>query len=233
MKMIGITCNLYEDKQIQSLSQTYTQCLQSAGALPLLLGALDHAQAQKAADALDGLLLSGGGDVAPALFGEQPHEMLGEVTPSRDEAELLLTKAFLQRGKPVFGICRGIQLLAVALGGTLWQDLPSQLSPRDNHKDGWHDVAIRQGSFLHGLYGDRLHVNSLHHQAIRHPGDRLRVVAHTTDDAQVVEAVEGIDIPAWGVQWHPERMWSLEGHTQMRALFEWFVSRCGNLAWQR
>lgn len=232
MMNIGVTCNIYEEKQVQSLSRHYTQCLQEVGALPLLLGAIHREQAERAADLLDGLLLSGGGDVSPALYGEQPHEKLGEVTPSRDEAELLLTQAFLQRGKPIFGICRGVQVLAVALGGTLWQDLPSQLNPKDDHNDGWHDIMIMPDTILHQLYGDKLHINTLHHQAIKDTGPRLRVSARTPDH-QVIEAVEGVDIPVWGVQWHPERMWGLDGRTEMQALFERFVSQCRSHAMQR
>lgn len=226
MKLIGVTCNIYEDKQTQTLAQTYTECLQAVGALPMLLGIVNQEQAERAADVLDGLLLSGGGDIAPHLFGEQPHEHLGQVTPTRDTSELLLTEAFLKRGKPIFGICRGIQVLAVALGATLWQDLPSQVAPADNHKDGWHQVDFAKGSFLHDLYGDTMEVNSLHHQSVKHAGEKLRVVAQTQDDARVIEAVEGIDVAAWGVQWHPERMWNLDKRDEMSKLFEWFVARC-------
>lgn len=153
-----------------------------------------------------GLILCGGGDLDPGLFGQancgsQPPD------PVRDRAELALFRAFFQAGKPILGICRGMQVINVALGGTLIQDLPAPV--RENHlgregRDGIHPVAPEAEGFLAKLYGTRLTVNSWHHQAVDRLGEGLRVSARAPEGFP--EALEHRDRPVFGVQFHPERM---------------------------
>jgi putative glutamine amidotransferase len=163
---------------------------------------------------LDGLVLEGGSDVCPRTYGEEPLRPEWEGDEARDRYEIDLIRAFLAAGKPVLGICRGVQILNVALGGTLHQDLATQLPdlPPDRHRD-WerydsvsHDVDVVAGSRLADLYdgATRLRVNSVHHQAIRDLADDLVVEARSSSDG-IVEAVRGTG-PGYvaGVQWHPE-----------------------------
>lgn len=158
-----------------------------------------------------GLVLTGGEDIAPRRYGEEPHPKLGAVNEPRDAMELALLHRALERDMPVLAICRGMQLLNVALGGTLYQDLPSQLggdllheqSAPVNHR--WHPARVEEGSRLAEIFGHtELHINSFHHQGIRTLGTGLEARAWASDG--LVEAVEGASW-SWvtGVQWHPER----------------------------
>lgn len=177
----------------------------------------------------DGLLLPGGNDVDPASFGEEPAPGNGRVEPEVDEVDLFLARYALQHGKPVLGICRGCQVLNVAAGGTLFQDLPTQwdmgqLLKHRQQAPRWHAshaVHIAPGSMLARVMGTtRLRVNSFHHQAIRGCSQGLRVVAQAPDG--VTEAVEG-EGPGFtlGLQWHPEGM--LDRHPVQQRLFEAFI----------
>ena len=152
-----------------------------------------------------GLLLCGGGDADPALYGaenrgSQPPD------PRRDRAELALIDAFLSAGKPVLGICRGFQMLNIALGGTLIQDLPPELAPFHHGEEGdrIHPVRTAPGRFLGRLYGPVLAVNSSHHQAAARLGEGLIPCAWS--EGGVAEAAEHVSLPVLGVQFHPERM---------------------------
>ncbi|WJH37234.1 gamma-glutamyl-gamma-aminobutyrate hydrolase family protein [Paenibacillus sp. CC-CFT747] len=175
-------------------------------------------------------MLSGGTDLDPAYFGEEPHPKLGEVVPDRDRAELLLLDAYLQARKPVLGICRGCQVMNAALGGTLLQDIPSQCPDALQHTQkaprshGSHLVRIREGSRLHGILGAlEIRVNSFHHQAVRRAAPGLTVTAHALDG--IVEAVERPGPPFFvGVQWHPEDM--AGGDRYAAALFQSLVEAC-------
>lgn len=172
-----------------------------------------------------GLLLPGGGDVDPALYGQKPQ---GSLPPdrSRDTKELFLAEKFVAAGKPVFGICRGLQLINVFFGGTLIQDLPghSQIDGMDQY----HLVQSEPFSPLWGLYGKSFLVNSAHHQAVERPGAGLRVSTRAMND--VIEALWHETLPVFGVQWHPER---LTGKFQQpdtadgKLLFDYFLSKCG------
>ncbi|MCL6443870.1 MAG: gamma-glutamyl-gamma-aminobutyrate hydrolase family protein [Alicyclobacillus sp.] len=197
------------------LSDDYVHGVEAAGGLPLLIPTYEDKDCiAEIADRIDGLLLSGGEDVNPQLFGEQPQLGLGEIAPERDEVELALIEAVLAQGKPILGICRGIQVLNVAFGGTLYQDLPRQWkgviqhSQRAQRSYLSHAVRIAEGSRLQGLLGGatELRCNSFHHQAVKTLGHDLVPVAWDTEG--LVEAVER---PGEGfvvaVQWHPENLW--------------------------
>lgn len=175
-----------------------------------------------------GLLLCGGGDPDPALFGQEDR---GSDPPDRerDRAELALISAFLSAGKPILGICRGMQMISVALGGDLIQDLPPELLPFHGRagEDLVHPLRTREGSLLRGLYGPRLAVNSAHHQAVGRLGRGLEASAWS--ESGVTEAVEHHSLPVLGVQFHPERM-SWERRRPDTAdgapILRWFLDQC-------
>lgn len=152
-----------------------------------------------------GLVLCGGGDIDPGRFG-QPNRGSQPPDPRRDEAELTLARAFLQAGRPILGICRGMQLLNVALGGTLIQDLPPDLRPfhvRES-QDKVHPVRAEEDSLLGRLYGPLFFVNSAHHQAVDRLGEGLRATVWA--EGGFPEGMEHRSLPVFGVQFHPERM---------------------------
>jgi putative glutamine amidotransferase len=239
---VGITCvkiraeNRYGSPRFGQ-NQTYIQALLRAGAVPMLLPQLNDRNLLRAMyERVDGLLLPGGEDIDPAHYGEPLHERCGPLTPSRDEMELALARWAVDEGKPLLAICRGIQVLNVALGGGLYQDIeaqaPSALShawypdyPRDRLS---HQVTVTHQSGLAGIVGARsLPVNSLHHQAIKDLAPGLTVTACAPD--QIVEAVEVDGHPfALGVQWHPEELAPSDAGAQ--GLFDALVSACGSQA---
>jgi putative glutamine amidotransferase len=156
---------------------------------------------------LDGIMFTGGSDVDPALYGESPHPTT-HVKPERDTAEMMLMRAAIAEGLPMLGICRGIQLMAVAYGGRLHQHLPDVLGhhghrPLHGPKFGEHAVRLRPGSRAAGILGDTVMVNSFHHQGVADPG-RLAATGWSPED-DLIEVVEDPALPfAIGVQWHPE-----------------------------
>jgi putative glutamine amidotransferase len=199
----------------------YVRAVARTGAIPVLLPAWGSRYLwQEMLRGVDGLLLSGGGDPDAALFGEDPLPGQGEVQPQRDAMEIHLARCALQEGMPLLGICRGAQVMSIAAGGTLHQDLQGiqkvQHDQRAPRSHPIHRVWIRRQSLLHRLTRqDQLRVNSLHHQAVKAPG-RLHICAVAPDG--VTEAVEMPGHPfALGVQWHPE--WLEARHSHARVLF--------------
>lgn len=212
---------VFKGKTLLYLEQSMVHWVASAGAVPWMVPTLPESGPLGVADLvgqLDGLLLHGGADVCPRTYGQEPLRPEWEGDEVRDRYEIALVEAFLAAGKPVLGICRGVQLLNVAMGGTLWQDLPSQLGGEVVHRDhepydrNRHDVELQPGTALGALYGvpatgdaRRVTISSVHHQAVRDVGHDLVVEAVSADDG-LVEALR-LDRPgAWalGVQWHPE-----------------------------
>jgi putative glutamine amidotransferase len=181
-------------------------------------------------DRLDGVVFSGGVDVDPGLYGQAPHAKLGRVNRLRDEFELALAREALRRNLPILGICRGLQLLNVAMGGTLLQHIPSEWKGAQDHDapgERWHeahDVRVVGGTRLRDILGrDELAVNSLHHQAVDRLGADVVASAFAADGI-----VEGIELPqqrfALGVQWHPESFWNRDARFQ--SLFDAHVGAC-------
>jgi len=220
--LVGITCN-YENEKA-TLAQTYYDSVLREGGIPVLLPPFrpgqdaDTASLVSMLEPLDALILSGGGDLNPLLVGEEPSPHLGGINPRRDLQELLLVRLAADRQIPILGICRGLQLLTAALGGTIVQDLASEhaaLSVKHSQDAPrtlpTHSVDITPDTLLHHIYGtDRLLVNSLHHQAVRQPAPGMRVSALSADG--VIEACEACDHrPILGVQWHPECLWQADG----------------------
>lgn len=206
-----------------SMMRTYVEAVRRGGHLPMVLPATcERDEAERQLRAVDVLLLAGGGDVAAERFGCTPLPTDGEPNPMRDAYELLLMEVALEMHKPVLGICRGMQVINIAMGGTLCQDLPSQWQPStlpdgrealpliehsrpDKKWEPVHKVCIDSQSWLaRVLQTERIGVNSTHHQAVGQLGHGLRVVAWSEDG--VVEAIEAEHYPIWGVQFHPERL---------------------------
>lgn len=216
------------------MPQSYLWAIEKCGGVPLLIPATNlESTLRTLYRYIDGLLLAGGGDIDPAHFGETPHSALGSVDAMRDWAELIIASWALADGCPVFGICRGIQTINVAAGGSVWQDLAAQVPESIQHKNYppradnrlSHAVYPESDSHLAAILGDlALDVNSLHHQAVKDLGAGLRVGARSPDG--VIEAIEGYG-KSWvmGVQWHPE--WLLDDDPRMLRLLEAFVSACG------
>lgn len=187
----------------------YSEAVAQLGGLPLMVGNLEPDLAGEVVASADGLVLTGGVDVDPSFYGEEPHPMLGIVDLPRDHFELALLHAASAKGIPVLGVCRGHQLINVAAGGTLIQHLPA-LGKTVQHEQmeiggaPSHGVALEPGSRLAQAFGaERVRTNSYHHQAVDRVGKGLRVVGRSADG--VVEAVEGTEGSfVLGVQWHPE-----------------------------
>ena len=237
--IIGITGN-FGAKGCE-LAQGYYESVLLAGGIPMVLPPYDDAAALcQTLDKVDGILLSGGGDINPLLLGEEPIPGLHGICPQRDEMELLLVREAYNRQIPILGICRGIQVLVAALGGTLYQDLNTQYSeaPLIKHDQDLdrayasHSVKLEAKSTLAQLFPEvaekGLPVNSFHHQAVRTPGPLLRISARATDG--VIEAVESNEFKSIiGVQWHPE-CFITRGDRCMMPLFDWLVSEASSFA---
>jgi len=237
--IIGITGN-FGTKGCE-LAQGYYESVLQAGGIPMVLPPYDDATALcQTLDKVDGILLSGGGDINPLLLDEEPIPGLHGICPQRDEMELLLVREAYNRQIPILGICRGIQVLVAALGGTLYQDLNTQYSesPLVKHDQDLdrayasHSVRLEAESTLSRIFPEAaektLPVNSFHHQAVRTPGPLLRIAAKATDG--VIEAVESNEFKSIiGVQWHPE-CFITRGDRCMMPLFNWLISEASSFA---
>jgi len=217
--------------QLHSVGETYTRAIQRAGGVPLIIPPLtQEADWPRLLDGLDALLLSGGEDIDPQAYGQALEPWTGRVDLERDTAELGLVRAWVTSRKPLLAICRGHQLLNIALGGTLYQDIMAHIPNALDHayvpgrpmEQLVHPVDVVAESRLAAVLGDtRFAVNSAHHQAIDEPGTGLVVVALAPD--HVIEAIELPDHPfCLGVQWHPEAM--VKQLDTMVPLFNAFVA---------
>lgn len=209
--LIGVTPLYDRERDSYWMLPGYMQGLEAAGAVPVMLPlTADEAALTRAAGVCAGFLFTGGQDVAPALYGQQPRPACGEICPARDAAEQVLLRLALAADKPLLGICRGIQFLNASLGGTLYQDLETERpSPVDHHMTppydrAVHTVTLCPGTPLAALLGASvIGVNSYHHQAIRTLAPALRAMAQAEDG--LTEAVYMPDRRfVWAVQWHPE-----------------------------
>jgi putative glutamine amidotransferase len=227
---IGITIGYDRRRRdLHTLRQDYVRSVEGGGGLPLVLAPGAPTDAAELLDLIDGLVLSGGSDIEPSLYGEAPHRKLGAVIRERDDFELALCREALRRDLPMLAICRGHQVLNVATGGTLIQDIPSEVSGGIEHDarcERWertHEIRILQGTRLREILGrERVAVNSFHHQAVERVGEGLVVSACSADG----KVVEGVEMPGrgfvLGVQWHPESFWNRPDG--FAALFEALVA---------
>lgn len=208
------------------ISSYYCQALAAVGAVPLLASC---APAEAQAAAADALLLTGGGDLCPEHYPYHvPCARISVSGQARDAYEIALLRAFLAAGKPVFGICRGMQLVNVLLGGTLWEDLPTELA-NEAHTDGQtHEIEMTEESWLFPLFGGSVRVNSYHHQACRDLAPGLIATARAADG--LTEAFCHERLPIYGVQWHPERMYvpGARDDAGMRKLFTFWNGKAEN-----
>lgn len=229
--LIGITTSNYVAPATGwHFNRAYVACVQAiadSGGLPVLIPvSVGEEVRRQLYERVDGILLSGGEDINPAAYGAALHPATGKTDDDRDRAEIQIARWAVAEDKPVMGICRGHQLLNVALGGTLIQDIPSQLQTTLTHdfnpRDGLaHEVEIDPGSRLAAILGAvRLPVNSVHHQSVQQPAPEVQVVAYAPDG--VIEASE---LPgrrfALAIQWHPEDLY--RKYEAMRRLFGAFV----------
>jgi gamma-glutamyl-gamma-aminobutyrate hydrolase PuuD len=209
----------FRGKTLQYLEQSMAHCVMRAGAIAVMIPTVEQAdrlgvwdvRTEDYVSRLDGLVLQGGADIDPSIYDDRPTELLGPTDPIRDRFELELLRAFAAAGKPVLGVCRGMQLINVAYGGTLYQDLRHanvvehvhrKLDLYDEHS---HEITLTRTGWLSTVYegATATRVNSIHHQAIRRLGDGL-VVEAAADDG-VIEAIRHPQLPFLvGVQWHPE-----------------------------
>jgi putative glutamine amidotransferase len=201
------------DQEAFLLGRTYVQAIQRAGGLVLMVPADPQLERDpdEVLDLLDGLILAGGADIDPANYGAEPHAETVHTVPVRDSFEIAMARRALERDVPLLGICRGMQLMNVALGGTLLQHLPESHGHHEHRRspgsfeDADHDVRLTEGSLAHRAAGEALHgTKSHHHQGVDRIGDGLKVTGWSTLD-DLPEAVEARDRRfALGVQWHPE-----------------------------
>jgi putative glutamine amidotransferase len=216
-----------------SLTKAYSDAVQAAGGIPIILPFFPD-RVDDIFALVDGVIVSGGADLDPALFGDtEIHPATYNILPDRDDFELALTRLAITQDKPILGICRGIQVMNVALGGTLYQDVPEQFSDAIAHRqqdrqipadEPGHAVSIAPGSLLEHVYGaSSIPVNSFHHQAVKDVAPGLIATGWSEDG--LIEAVEhpGVSF-ALGVQWHPEIMF--ERSRQHLAPFTAIVQAC-------
>ncbi|WP_409022318.1 gamma-glutamyl-gamma-aminobutyrate hydrolase family protein [Dellaglioa sp. P0083] len=213
--------------EITYTPQGYIDAIIEVGGLPLIIPT-DLANASSYLDLVDGLLLAGGQDVSPILYGQEPHPKLEELNPPRDEMELALIKEAISRKIPILGICRGLQILNVFFGGTLYQDLSDYSNWQVKHLQdptlpeyATHSVSIKTNNYLSDTYGSTLRVNTYHHQAINRLGDSLTAIATSSDG--LIEGISSNDGLILGVQWHPEMSYIKEPSDL--AIFKWLINK--------
>lgn len=228
--LIGITASMEEERKIM-VTRHYSDWLLQKGAIPVIIPHLtDNEKILAYTNLLDGLLLSGGGDIDPTYFQQETHPKLGNITPERDLLEIVLVQEMLKQNKPILAICRGCQILNVAAGGDMYQDLSAQFERQEKlvqHQQKaprWHathTVNIEENSKLYAILGvNQCKTNSFHHQAIKNPAPSFKITARSMDG--VIEAIESeTHTFAVGVQWHPECM-ELDNQTSKK-LFSSFV----------
>lgn len=222
-----IVCGFSENRQF--VTNPYIQSVRYSRGLPFILPLVrsDHV-IDEYVRFCDGFLFCGGEDITPLLFGEEPAEGNGKTDITVDLFQIRLMKRVLMSRKPVLAICRGMQILSVACGGTIWQDMSlipgrvlNHMQQSANRSEVSHRIRIERGSRLRQYAGTCLYVNSFHHQAVNFPGRGVSVSAHAQDGT--IEAIELDSHPfAIGVQWHPECMYRTS--REMRDLFHEFIS---------
>jgi putative glutamine amidotransferase len=208
---------------------TYTDSVKRSGGIPVMLVPVEADAIDHVLDHIDGLMLTGGGDIDPQVYGEQPHEAVNGVDEERDAFELELARRVVARRMPTMAICRGLQIINVAFGGTLVQDLPSHRGAHGHDIVGegayqpHSEALVEPGCRIASIIGEGLHrINSIHHQAVEDLGAGLRIVATAPDGT--IEGIEHEDDswPLIAVQWHPEFL-GMADHGESHDLFEAFV----------
>ncbi len=236
--IIGIPAQAdYREKSgrpIYGNNRAYIHAVESAGGIPVLIPMLyDASLLEPLLDRLDGLLLSGGVDIQPIRYHEEPHPLLDAVDEPLDELEFAVTAWALQRDMPVLGVCRGMQLLNIALGGSLYQDIAAQCPGSMKHSRRElprntliHNIHIEAGSVMENVLGaNEIWINSLHHQAVKEPGKGVRISGRAEDGIAELMEVEGYRF-VLGIQGHPEELYTIE--PACARLFAVFVKACSD-----
>lgn len=236
-KVIGISGSILIDKgavfpgyKRAYVNNDYIQAVLLGGGVPLIIPvSIDEDVIEAQLKNIDGIILSGGEDVNPLLFGEEPSKFIGETMDERDKFDLLLIKHAVKMKKPILGICRGCQILNVAFGGDLYQDCSLAKNYHINHiqkcatSQGSHTVDIEKDSYLYSIFGESEIVNSYHHMAIKNLAEGFKVIAISKDGiVEGIEKNEGLFI--LGVQWHPEMMAAT--NEKMLDIFKLLISKC-------
>ncbi len=226
--VIGITGNY--DKETCTLAEGYYQSVLKAGGIPLIIPPFQETDRLcQMLDTIDGIIFSGGGDINPLFFGEEPIKELHSITPERDRQELLLARLAYDRQIPMLGICKGIQTINLALGGTVYQDIHTQMegtrikhSQDQDRRYPSHSVRLMPGSIMQRIFGSTtITVNSFHHQACKEAAPCLNATAISPDG--VIEAIESNEFKSvLGVQWHPET-YTLRQNGDMMPIFHWLI----------
>ena len=222
--LIGITSSYEHNPESEnayktSVSIDYSRAVMNAGGIPVVLPVHDNIEViREQISHLDGLLLSGGVDSDPALYGEDSLQEIGVISPERDKFEIMLLEEYLKTDKPILAICRGLQLVNIYFGGTLYQDI-KYMDTQIQHKQKWHLYNI-----LYEIFGEKTRVNSFHHQMIKDLAGGLTPIAKSSDG--VIEALQKKDHPFfYATQWHPEMM-AVRGNDGMKKIFNKFVEAC-------
>ena len=235
--IIGITADIgymartdtYTGLPVHFIQTAFAEAVHEAGGIPLIIPTNASDYIDDIMSLVDGVILTGGSDVSPQYYGQEPRAKLGMTKPDRDKTETEVFKAAIRDQKPVLGVCRGLQLLNAALGGTLYQDLSENEAVTIQHDQlsrpsvTTHTVSVDQNSYIHRLIKDGTYVNSYHHQIIDSLAEDLRSTAYSRDG--VIEGVESLEeLPLIiGTQWHPETLF--KEHPEQVAIFEGLVQR--------
>ncbi|WP_297631143.1 gamma-glutamyl-gamma-aminobutyrate hydrolase family protein [uncultured Clostridium sp.] len=238
-KIIGISCNIIKSKDndsfpgstLQRIFTDYVEAVKLSGGIPILIPITNDLEVIKnQVSIIDGLIVSGGYDIDPLLYNEEPSKNLGSTSNLRDFCEFNLFREAMKKNIPCLGICRGHQILNVVNGGTLYQDINSldnffvsHIQKGDQNKPS-HSISIDKNSNLYNIFGEHYKVNSFHHQAIKNVADGFKVSAKALDGT--IESIEKIDESNFlmGVQWHPEIM--AQDDAKTLELFKYFISKC-------
>lgn len=232
--VIGVTPSMEVAGTEYKTNKDYIEAITQMGGIPLILPYLtDEVSITTIIEKIDGLYATGGYDIDPTLFGEEPHPQLGTIIPERDEFETLLIKELLKEKKPLLAVCRGAQILNIVVGGDMYQDINEQIdTPLIQHQQsapsghGSHFVTVEKNSLLYNLTKtEQLKVNSRHHQANRHVPDSYLISGRSSDG--VIEAIESkADKFVLGLQWHPENMFVKKGDQAAKKIFKGFITAC-------
>lgn len=225
---IAVTCSFKEKSGYHKIRRSYVEALANSGGIPYVLPHFSDSslQAEEILRDVDGLVLSGGTDVDPKWFDQEPRYNLLEIVPQRDSLEIELAREARKVGLPILGICRGLQVINIAAGGEIYQDIENQVENTLRHSQDaprWHpthSIGVRSGSLLGKVLGEEnISVNSFHHQSVQEVADGFQICATSSDG--IIEAIEQEGGYQLGVQWHPESMW--KKHPIHQKLFEWLV----------
>jgi len=230
--LIGITAEVKEDGR-HHMPEVYTKAIIQAGGIPLLIPLIPEEDIDELCERIDGLFVTGGEDIDPSYYGADPHIHLGKIAPKLDAMEFALVQKILEMDKPYIGVCRGLHMLNVVSGGTLYQSMHSQREEEvmqhlqkaeRSHRS--HPVKVEKDSRMYGmLQEEELKVNSFHHQAVNEVGKDLRIVAKAPDG--IIEGIESTKHKfVFGFQWHPEEF-AIEGDEASKRVFKEYIEAAG------